>query len=136
MAITTIGVSTALLFLLIPREASAGSMAILTAAQFVYGCSIAMSNVNAITLRQAVTPQHVLARMNATYRMLLFGSAPVGAIAGGLLGSALGLRSALLISLLTMISPALWLLFSPVYRLREIPAGPDLSTARTEDAHA
>lgn len=125
MAVTTIGVSTALLLLLVPGDASLRSMGILIAAQFVYGCSIAMSNVNAITLRQAVTPQHVLARMNATYRMLLYGSAPVGAIAGGLLGSAYGLRSALVISLLTMISPALWLIFSPVYRLREIPAGPE-----------
>ena len=55
-----------------------------------------------------------------------------GAIAGGLLGSAFGLRTALVISLLTMISPALWLFFSPVYRLREIPAGPDTATTSAE----
>ena len=32
----------------------------------------------------------VLARMNATYRMLLFGALPVGALAGGALGRARG----------------------------------------------
>jgi hypothetical protein len=63
--------------------------------------------------------------MNATYRMLLFGSAPFGALLGGLLGSALGLRSALTISVLAMTSPLLWLFFSPAFRLKQMPSGPD-----------
>ncbi len=125
MICTTIGVSLSPLLLLIPRSPSLPAMLILVAAQFVYGVSISNFNVNAITLRQVVTPRRLLARMNATYRLLLFGVAPVGAIAGGLLGAAVGLRTALLIAVIAMMSPMLWLLRSPVFRLREIPQGPE-----------
>ena len=124
VAVATIGVSTAPLLLLIPRDGGLLSMTVLITAQLCYGISIAMFNVNAITLRQVVTPKRVLARMNATYRMLLFGSPLFGAMAGGLLGSAVGLRSALVISVITMISPALWIPFAPVFRLTEMPLGP------------
>jgi len=63
----------------------------------------------------------VLARMNATYRMVLFGVAPIGMSLGGVLGGAVGLRTALVISLALMTSPMLWLFFSPVFRLKQMP---------------
>jgi predicted MFS family arabinose efflux permease len=136
MVVNTVGVSVTLLLLLVPRHASLPGLAILCAAQFVYGANITMFNVSAITLRQITTPKRVLARMNATYRMLLFGAAPFGAILGGLLGSAFGLRSALVISLLAMTSPLLWLFFSPAFRLKEMPLGPEApEQAGKDNAH-
>jgi MFS family permease len=125
MFVNTVGVSVTLLLLLVPREASLPAISILVAAQFVYGWNIAMFNVNSITLRQIVTPKRVLARMNATYRMVLWGAAPIGMTLGGLLGGAVGLRAALVMSLTAMASPLLWLFFSPAVRLKEMPAGPD-----------
>jgi MFS family permease len=125
MIYSTIASSAAPLVLLIPRNAGIVSMTIMMAAQFVYGLGIASLNVNAITLRQVITPRRVLARMNATYRMLIFGVPPLGAIIGGVLGTALGLRPALVISVIAITSPMLWLIFSPVFRLKEMPAGPD-----------
>jgi len=62
--------------------------------------------------------------MNASYRMVLWGVAPIGMSLGGLLGSAVGLRTALVISLTLMASPLLWLFFSPVFRLKRMPVGP------------
>jgi hypothetical protein len=62
--------------------------------------------------------------MNATYRMVLWGVAPIGMTLGGFLGGAVGLRTALVISLSLMASPLLWLFFSPAVRLTEMPAGP------------
>jgi MFS family permease len=125
LVITTLAVSAAPLLLLIPRNASLVAVAILVLSQLVYGCNVTLFNVNAITLRQVVTPKRLLARMNATYRMQLFGAAPFGAIGGGLLGTAVGLRSALVISVIAMASPVLWTFFSPVFRLKEMPQGPD-----------
>jgi Na+/melibiose symporter-like transporter len=124
MAVATIGVSAAPLLLLVPRHASVPTVIIMVAAQLGYGSSISAFNVNAITLRQVVTPTRLLARMNATYRMLIWGAPPVGAVAGGLLGSAVGLRAAVVISLIAMTSPILWIFFSPVFRLSEMPTGP------------
>lgn len=138
MAINTVGVSTALLLLLIPRHASLPTMIILVTAQLIFGWNIAVFNVNAITLRQVLTPRRVLARMNATYRMLLWGSVPFGTLLGGLLGSTMGLRSAFMISLLTMTSPLLWLFFSPAFQLKQMPTGPapDATAAATAPANA
>jgi MFS family permease len=124
MAVTTIGVSASLLIILIPRHASVLTVVIMVAAQLGYGASISAFNVNAITLRQVVTPTRLLARMNATYRMLIWGAPLLGAVMGGLLGSAVGLRDAVVISLFAMTSPTLWIFFSPVFRLEEMPTGP------------
>lgn len=125
MIVATIGASMPLLLVVFARGAGLASMIVLVVAHFSYGYGVAMFNVNAITLRQVVTPAKVLARMNASYRMLLFGTMPFGSIAGGLLGSAIGLRPALVILLIVMTSPALWIFFSPVYRLKEMPLGPE-----------
>jgi MFS family permease len=124
MVINTVGVSLTLLLLLVPRHVSVATIAIFVVAQLAYGWNIAVINVNTITLRQVVTPRRLLARMNASYRMVLWGVAPIGMSLGGLLGSAVGLRTALVISLTLMASPLLWLFFSPVFRLKQMPAGP------------
>ena len=71
-----------------------------------------------------VGPHHLLGRMNASYRMVLFGTGPIGAIIGGWLGSALGLRTALVITAIVLTSPSLWTLYSPVFRLKTMPSGP------------
>jgi hypothetical protein len=124
MIITTIGECAAPLILLIPRNASLLTIAVMVGAQFVYGINLTIDNVIVITVRQVVTPRRLLARMNATYRMLLFGIAPVGMLAGGVLGSVLGLRSALVVSVIAMTLPILWIFFSPVFRLTEMPDAP------------
>jgi Na+/melibiose symporter-like transporter len=124
MAVSIIGVSASPFLLLIPRSASPVAVLVLFIGWLGHGCGISIWNVNTITLRQALTPMRLLARMNATYRMLLFGALPVGALAVGVLGSAVGLRSALTVSVIALTSPVLWMLFSPVFRLAEMPLGP------------
>jgi len=124
LVLNTIGLSVAPLLMIVPRGAGPVSVIILSCSHFLYGSNVSMFNVAAITMRQTVTPRRVLARMNATYRMLLFGAPLFGALIGGLIGNAAGLRPALIISLIAMTSPMLWIFFSPVFRLREMPAGP------------
>jgi MFS family permease len=132
LAVSIVGVSAGPLLLVIPRGASPLSMLVIIAGWLSHGCGISIWNVNTITLRQTVTPQRLLARMNATYRMLLFGALPVGAMAGGLLGSAVGLRSALVISVIALTTPVLWIFFSPVFRLKDMPIGPPSDTSQKD----
>jgi hypothetical protein len=48
---------------------------------------------------QALTPSRVLGRVNATRRVRVFGGQPIGALAGGLVGEALGLAPAIVLGM-------------------------------------
>jgi MFS family permease len=50
-----------------------------------------------VSLRQSLIPDHLLGRINSVYRLLAWGTMPVGAALGGFLASVLGLASPFLI---------------------------------------
>ena len=58
----------------------------------------ALWNVIAVSLRQRVTPDRMLGRVNSAYRLFAWGRRPIGALAGGLLGELVGLKAVFLIS--------------------------------------
>jgi MFS family permease len=55
--------------------------------------TIPLWNVVAVSLRQRITPDRILGRINSSYRLVARGTRPLGAAAGGLLGELLGLRA-------------------------------------------
>ncbi len=67
----------------------------------------ALWNVIAVSLRQRVTPDGMLGRVNSAYRLFAWGTRPIGALAGGLLGQLLGLRAVFLISAVVALSTLL-----------------------------
>jgi hypothetical protein len=75
-----------------------------------------------VGLRQAITPDRMLGRMNATMRLIVWGTIPVGALVGGFLGATIGLQTALWVSAMGAFLGFLPVFFSPVRSLREIPA--------------
>lgn len=125
LRLVTAGCCSPALLVLIPNDASAASVVLLVAAQALIAFNLVVWNINTLTLRQVVTPNEVLGRMNASYRMVLFGVAPLGALLGGLLGDRLGLRTAMVTTALLMLIPIGWMLFSPVFRLTRMPDGPE-----------
>lgn len=60
---------------------------------FVGGFGILLWNIPTVSFRQSVTPDHLLGRVNSAYRLLAWGTMPVGAAIGGLLGEVLPLRT-------------------------------------------
>jgi MFS family permease len=66
---------------------------VIAAAFLVGGVTIALWNVVAVSLRQRITPDRILGRINSSYRLVAWGTRPLGAAAGGLLGQLLGLRA-------------------------------------------
>jgi len=78
-------------------------------------------NVNALSLRQSIAPERVLGRVNATMHVIDGGLAPIGALVGGVLGGVAGTRETLLIAALGCSVSLLWLIFSPLRRLRDLP---------------
>jgi MFS family permease len=70
---------------------------------FVGGITIAIWNVITVSLRQRITPDRLLGRVNSGYRLVAWGTMPLGAAAGGLLAQFLGLRAVFVImTLLTL----------------------------------
>jgi MFS family permease len=66
---------------------------VIATAFLVGGVTIALWNVVAVSLRQRITPDRILGRINSSYRLVAWGTRPLGAAAGGLLGQLLGLRA-------------------------------------------
>jgi MFS family permease len=62
------------------------------------GAGIVLWNVITVSLRQRITPDRLLGRMNASYRLVGWGTMPLGAALGGVLAEALGLRGAFLVA--------------------------------------
>jgi MFS family permease len=62
------------------------------------GAAIVLWNVVTVSLRQRITPDRLLGRMNASYRLVGWGTMPLGALLGGALAEALGLRGAFLVA--------------------------------------
>lgn len=62
-------------------------------AMFVGGATIMLWNIITVSFRQAVTPNHLLGRLNSVYRLLAWGTMPIGAAAGGAIAETLGLRA-------------------------------------------
>ncbi|MFF2353134.1 MFS transporter [Kitasatospora sp. NPDC058115] len=94
----------------------------LAVAAGLLACGSTAYNIVQVSLRQAVTPAALQARMNASVRFVIWGALPLGAAAGGLLGSAVGPRAALwtvaAVSLLSVLPP---LLTREVRALRDFP---------------
>ncbi len=94
---------------------------LLAIGQFFFGLGITVFNVNQASLRQALVPSEYLGRVGATIRVLADGLTPLGAVLGGIMGTAFGLRETLILAALGELMAAIWLWYSPVRRVRELP---------------
>ena len=61
------------------------------------GVGAAVWNVVTLTLRQRITPDALLGRLNSCYRLVAWGTMPLGAAVGGLCGELFGLRAVFMI---------------------------------------
>jgi MFS family permease len=109
---------TMLLVPLAPREFPAP---LLIVSGLIAGFGNVLYNVSQVSLRQAITPDAMQGRMNATMRFIVWGTIPIGGILGGTLGSTIGLLPTLWISAIGSFIPGLFVLFSPVRKLKTIP---------------
>ena len=95
---------------------------VLAALGFLEGLGGPIYNIAQVSLRQAITPDRVQGRMNATMRTIVWGTIPLGAFIGGILGTTVGLVQTILLGgTLTLLS-ALWIFLGPVIRLKAQPA--------------
>lgn len=73
------------------------NLALVVLASVLMGFGVVMWNVVTVSLRQRVAPDHLLGRVNAGYRLVAWGTMPIGAALGGLLGELVGIRATFLV---------------------------------------
>ncbi|MEU0095010.1 MFS transporter [Kribbella sp. NPDC006257] len=83
---------------------ASGWLPLVLLAQMVAGLGMSLYGVPQRTLRQALVPEHLLAQVTATWRTLVIGGQTVGALAGGLAATYLGVRATLLLSCAGMLA--------------------------------
>ncbi|HZZ31256.1 MAG TPA: MFS transporter [Phenylobacterium sp.] len=99
-----------------------GAMTCLVVSQLVGDVFGVVPLVLATSLRQTLLPHSVLGRVGATFRAVSGAAAVIGALAGGALGQALGLRHTLLLAIAGLLIGPLIGALSPLRRIKEMPA--------------
>jgi MFS family permease len=108
-------------WLAIPFATHSTGPALLALSGLIGGLGV-VYNVSQVSLRQAITPHRMQGRMNATMRFMVWGTMPIGSFVGGILGNTIGLRPTLWIGAIGGLLAFVFPFFSPVRKLREIPA--------------
>jgi predicted MFS family arabinose efflux permease len=109
--------------LLIPL-AGRGWWALLYGAGWVsWTFSSVVAGISLTSYRQSTCPPAMLGRVSAATRWINWGTLPLGGLAGGALAHAVGVRATLWVAAVGGCCSGLWLFFSPLRRMRDIPLG-------------
>lgn len=92
------------------------ALPVLMGVELVLGVAIMVFDVTVGGLVLRVTPRHLLGRVTSTLGLLTQGVKPLGALLGGALGTALGLREALWVAAIGATTTVLWTWLSPLRR--------------------
>ena len=90
----------------------------LLAAQQLADFALAVYEINEVSLRQGITTQRMLGRVNASLEVVELGARLAGSLLAGVLAEAVGLRGALAVGAVLMTGGGLWLVLSPVRHAR------------------
>lgn len=114
-AIVGAGFLEAFAMLLTPSAALlANPIPLLAVTGVLLGIAYSVLSINQISLRQRITPSHLLGRVTAARRFLIFCMAPVGAAAGGWMGAHLGYEVTMLAGGGVTLIAALYMAASPI----------------------
>lgn len=113
--------------LAIPLAVSVPEVAlpILAVGEVLFSAAVVVYNVVQVSARQKLCPPHLLGRMNASIRFVVWGIMPLAALAAGWLGNAIGAHATAWIGSGVQALGVLPLLLGRYGRLRELPTHPE-----------
>ena len=100
----------------------AAAVPLMIASQLIGDGVGTIAQIDQISLRQTITPEAMLGRVNASMNVLGKGIGTLGLLVGGGLGELIGLRSTVMVAALGTLLGCVWILCSPLPRLRDLPA--------------
>ncbi len=101
-------------------------LAMLFTAEFISGFGVMALDISAGSIFAAVVPDQLRSRVSGAFQAVNYGTRPLGALAGGLLGTLIGLRPTLWIAAIGGMTGFLALVPSPLPRFR-MPSDPELA---------
>jgi predicted MFS family arabinose efflux permease len=107
--------------LLLPLTAPDWRFGLAVLGEAAAGFGIIVYNVAQVSYRQAICPDRLLGRMNASVRCVVWGTMPLGGLLGGGLGEWLGLTGAIWAAVAGETTAVVWVLWSPLRRMRDLP---------------
>jgi MFS family permease len=110
----------ALATVILPLAVGAVAAVVLFLGRFTGAVATPIHNVNGLALQQGRTRLELQGRVNATFRLIDWGTVPLGALLGGVLGDRFGLREVLTIAAVLGVISAAWLIRSPLRRLTTV----------------
>ncbi len=96
-------------------------LALLFASEFGAGLGVMILDINVGSILAARYPDRIRSRAVGAFRFINYGIRPIGALLGGALGIALGVREALLLTSIAAVLGVLWLVGSQLLRLHDLP---------------
>jgi MFS family permease len=100
-------------------------LGLLFASEFGAGLGVMILDINVGAIITARTPDRIRSRAGGAFRFINYGVRPIGAVLGGVLGAAIGVRETLVVVSIAAVAGVLWLVGSPVLRLKELPDAPE-----------
>ena len=96
--------------------------------QALFGFGAVAYNITQVSLRQSITPERLQGRMNAAMRWIVWGTIPLGSLAGGGLASIYSLHTTLWAAAIGEVFTFLPVLLSPVRSIGKMPEPVDEPT--------
>jgi MFS family permease len=93
---------------------------IIAAGEALSAAGIMIFDINLNSIQTAVTADHMRSRVSGVFSTINYGSRPLGAVIGGLLGSWIGVRPTLLVAAAGGALCCLWLFPSPIPHIRSL----------------
>ncbi len=117
-------IATAPFTLLIPLADTGPRLLLFALGLGIPAAGLVVANVLSSGFRQAYVPPELLGRVFTSSRFLQFGVIPVGALLGGALGSVIGVRESLWLTLAAGVLAKLLRLVGPLRGNRDLPTSP------------
>lgn len=90
---------------------------------FLMQVSSTFFNVSQVSFRQRVCPPHLLGRMNASFRFIVWGGMPIASLLAGVIATHWGMTTMMWVVVIGEAITALPLVFSKFITMRELPGG-------------
>jgi MFS family permease len=104
-----------------PLAPSGLPVPVLLAGTIVFGFGAMAYNISQVSLRQAITPERLQGRMNASMRWIVWGTMPIGSLLGGAIATAYSMRTALWVGAIGSLFTWLPVALTSVRSIKQMP---------------